>query len=620
MMSKIRKLQDTWLAKSIFILTALSFMSLFGISGYIGSAGRNRTVIKVDDIEISQSEISYKYEKQMQMARNIFGSQLELNDEIRSRILLGIVRAELVDAILKTTAKKNNIVIGDDLIRKIIYGQPAFMNSEGKFDINRFQAALRQYGVSEQEYVSSLRMDMQKRILADNPAQNVNVPDFITTLLGRINNQKRIFRYISIVPDELKIDRPISDDELQQYYHDFNDNFIAPETRDVSYIVISADEISQNYQPTPDEIAEYYKANSTRFETPEKRNVLQMVFNSEDEAVKAKAELDDGRNFYAVAKEYAGQEKEDTNLGEVPQDMLLPDIGEEVFKLKKGETTQPLKSELGWHILKVTDIIPAQKMERAKAEKLAAEAVRKEKAYDAVQDFTQNLEDKIKAGETLENLAKELKTPIKQAKGLKEEVPGEQISADLQELTDNAFSYNPGELSKITETDTGLLIVRVDGITDSHLLDIDEVKPQIEKMWAENERDIIAQEFSNDIMNDLEEGGSIEDAARRFGLKLQTTSAISRNENFEGLSVSAMNGLFQLPRGTAKMIETDRRKIIAVTSSIINDSHKLSEEEKAGIKRQAAADIFDEASNALIDNYAKGYDVRVKYRLLGLAD
>lgn len=221
MMSKIRKMQDTWLAKSIFILTALSFMSLFGISGYINSAGQNRTVIKVDDIEISQSEISYKYDKQLQMARDIFGNQLELTDEMRNQILLGIVRAELVDAIIKTTAENNNVVIGDDLVRKIIYSQAAFMNGQGKFDINRFRLALSQYGLTEQEYISSLRLDLQKRILAYDPAQNVNVPAFLTDFLGKIENQKRVFKYVKINPEKLKIDRAISEDELQQYYHDF---------------------------------------------------------------------------------------------------------------------------------------------------------------------------------------------------------------------------------------------------------------------------------------------------------------------------------------------------------------------------------------------------------------
>ena len=113
MMTQIRKLQDTWFAKSIFILTALSFMSLFGISGYLYSAGKNRTVIKVDDIEISQNEIAYKYDKQLQFAKNLFGTQIDITDDMRNQILLGIVRTELVNAIIQTTADDFDIVIGD---------------------------------------------------------------------------------------------------------------------------------------------------------------------------------------------------------------------------------------------------------------------------------------------------------------------------------------------------------------------------------------------------------------------------------------------------------------------------------------------------------------------------
>ena len=621
MMSKIRKMQDTWLAKSIFILTALSFMSLFGISGYINSAGQNRTVIKVDDIEISQSEISYKYDKQLQMARDIFGNQLELTDEMRNQILLGIVRAELVDAIIKTTAENNNVVIGDDLVRKIIYSQAAFMNGQGKFDINRFRLALSQYGLTEQEYISSLRLDLQKRILAYDPAQNVNVPAFLTDFLGKIENQKRVFKYVKIDPEKLKIDRAISEDELQQYYHDFSDNFMAPEKRDISYVMISADEIAGQYQPSQDEINEYYNANITLFETPEKRSVLQMVFQDEDAALKARADLDAGKDFNAVARTAANQTDEDTNLGDVDKDALIEGIGDDVFALPKGGIAGPLKSEFGWHIMKVTAITPAKKMNRKEAEKIATEAVRKEKAYDVVYYFTQEIEDKIGGGETLENLAKDLKASVKHIKNLSEDGMADGAKSPYSiELVDQAFSYNVGEVSQVVETDTGLAVVRVDNVVDAHLLDLDEVKPMIEKMWADNERDIIAQELSNDMMNDLEEGGTIDDAAKRFGLKVMTSAPIKRSESFDELSSSAINSLFQLGEDAPKMIEIGSSKIIAVTAKIIKDNHKLTAAEADELKARTQQALSAEAANALIDNYAKGYDVRVKYKLLGLAD
>ena len=78
MITKIRNFQDSWFVKGILILTALSFMSLFGVSGYLGSAGKNQAIIKVDDVVIYQDEINEQYNHEVQMAKNLFGDNLEI--------------------------------------------------------------------------------------------------------------------------------------------------------------------------------------------------------------------------------------------------------------------------------------------------------------------------------------------------------------------------------------------------------------------------------------------------------------------------------------------------------------------------------------------------------------
>ena len=82
MISKIRKYQDSWLTKAILALTALSFMSLFGISGYVNRAGKNRAVIKVDDLVILQDEMNNKLQNSIRKAQNMFGGNVEITDEI----------------------------------------------------------------------------------------------------------------------------------------------------------------------------------------------------------------------------------------------------------------------------------------------------------------------------------------------------------------------------------------------------------------------------------------------------------------------------------------------------------------------------------------------------------
>lgn len=84
MMTKIRSVQDSWAAKSILILTALSFMSLFGVSGYLSSAGKNRPIIKVDDIIVYQDEIRNQYNQELQAAKNLFGDNIDVNDNMKT--------------------------------------------------------------------------------------------------------------------------------------------------------------------------------------------------------------------------------------------------------------------------------------------------------------------------------------------------------------------------------------------------------------------------------------------------------------------------------------------------------------------------------------------------------
>lgn len=86
MMTKIRSVQDSWAAKSILILTALSFMSLFGVSGYLSSAGKNRPIIKVDDIIVYQDEIRNQYNQELQAAKNLFGDNIDVNDNMKNAI------------------------------------------------------------------------------------------------------------------------------------------------------------------------------------------------------------------------------------------------------------------------------------------------------------------------------------------------------------------------------------------------------------------------------------------------------------------------------------------------------------------------------------------------------
>ncbi|MBR1648637.1 MAG: SurA N-terminal domain-containing protein [Alphaproteobacteria bacterium] len=611
MITKLRKAQDSWIAKAIFALTALSFMSLFGISGYLSRAAENPAVIRVNNQKISLAEFNAQVDEQVKMLRKLFGEEVEISDEMRDSIAHELVQKNLTDLIIKETARDKNIHISNELIRSIIVSQPQFLDENGRFNRAAFNNFLSVSGWSEGKYVEALRADLIKSMLIGNPTSGFDISKTLLDLASKAAGQRKIFKYVVVDPAEIKVDRQISDEEIEQYYSDFAEELIEPEIRDISVLELSFDDIAARIEISDDEIEEYYKSNIDSFVTPETREVLQMLFTDKDKAEEAKKELEDGKDFYEVALSLAEQSKEDTYMGYVAKDSLLSEFADDVFSAGKGEVVGPLESDLGEHIFKVVDIKEGSKVDDAKARKQIVEVLQSERAYEDAYDSVKAIDDEIGGGQTLEDVAAKRKLQIKKITNLRDTINSP--------YTETAFLYNLDEVSQAVETDNGFIFVRVDKITDAHPLEVEEAAPQIKKMWEENERSAIAQEMVNDIVSDLENGDTIDEAAKRRGLTAEMTEPLTRAQSFAELKPGQIRELFNEEEGTPKQFNIANRSVIAIVSGQpqIKD---LTAEEMDMLKRRLQMDIDQEAMTQLLNSYGKDYDVRVKYRQLGLED
>ena len=626
MITKLSKFKDSWIIKILLTLTALSFVSLFGITSYIGSAGKNNPVIEVGNVAITKAELMAEYNHELQMAKNLFGDNLELNEAMKVAILQNIIQKELINAVMQETSDDLGVSISDDYIRSIIFSQAEFADANGNFNREKFKRLLSLSGWSEEQYIQSLKQDIVKQHLVQNMVNGFNIPNFMTPYLEKIANQQKIFKYITIDTDKLTIDRKISQDELEQYYQDFSVQFTEPEKRDASFIVLKLNDMAAQYTPSKDEIQAYYDEHIDQFVTPEKRNILQMVFDNEDTAFAAMQKLNAGQDFYAVAQEMANQTKEDTELGWVAKDQLIADMGDRMFDAKKNEVAGPVKSEMGWHIMKLVGVQAKSEMPRATADKKIISELRKEQAYDIAYEKMAKIEDEIGAGKAFADIAKENNATIYSVKGIDDQGNAKSISKGQEKLlkstdfVDAVFSYNVDEISQVIEEENGFVLVNVDKIVDAHPMDINDVKPEIEKMWAENERSAIAQEIVNDVTHDLENGDNISEVATRFKLKLNTTKPLKRNENFANLNGIQMKEMFQEPLNSAKVYALDNITIIAVADKLVNGGKKLSKDEANALLMKVSAEISQEVANKLVEAYGSNYDVKVDYKEAGLGD
>ena len=627
MITKIRKYQNSWLTKAILAVTALSFMSLFGISGYVSRAGKNRAVIKVDNLEIMQDEMNNKLQNSIRKAKNMFGSNVEINDDIRKNILNGLVKQNSQNMIIVRQAQKSNAVISDEMIQKIISSQPEFMDDTGHFSPAMLHRQLAYFDMTEKEYISDLKQNVLSRHIVYSPVEKIIFPQFMNQYIAKIQNQQKIFQYITVNPAEMKIDRTITDEEIEQYYQDFAPQFEEAESRDIAFIELKTSQLANSLQISDEDIENYYKENISDYIIPEKRRVLQMVFDDEQSAAKAAQAVDKGGDFYHLASSLASQDKETTFLGDVTADSMLPELSDAVFDAKINKVVGPIKTDFGWHVLKVVNIIPKVETPLKNVRDQIVTTLKNEQSYDQAAHTINLIEDEIGKGTELEAIAKQYNTPIIKVKGLKEDGQFASISKSSlsnvvksSDFIETAFSYNENEISQTIETDDGFVFSVVEKIHDAHIKDLAAVKPEIIKIWTENEKSAIAQEIVNDVMADIDSGDSLTDIASRFNLKLKTSPAIKRGETFGGLNSAQALEAYQTPMGNYQTTTSGGVTSIITPIKIINPTVKTSASELTEINHKITKDIEADMAEELVNSYARDMDVRIKYKLMGLDD
>ncbi len=623
MISTFSKMHNSLFTKIILTITALSFMSLFGVSGYINSANSNKPVIKVDNLEISQSEFNYMLQKELSKLKDMDSANPEEAEARKAEISAELAKIKLDDLLLENTMKKFKVDVTDSLVSQIIQISPQFLNN-GQFDREMYKWYMNKNNLTEKDLVAEIKRNIGRKILVETQVEGFKVPEVLQSQMQKVLGQRRTFKYIKLVAAEAKIDRKPSQEELNQYYEDFTEDFRVPEKRDVKVLSLPLETIEKSINVSDDEINAYYKEHIEEYEQPEKRHVLQLAFEDEESAKKAETELA-AKDFMAVAAEN-GQSAEDTDFGDVAKSDLSDELADVVFSLAKGQISKPENINGGWQILKVTDIIPASSTPRAQANAQIKKTIQEERAYDGSYELMTSIEDKLGAGVSLADIAKEYNIELVDVKNLAEDGSSDNKDKQLAEVLKNkdvidaAFSYNAGEVSQTIEGDDGLIVVEVEKVHESHIQPENEVTAKITKLWQESEKVSITQELVDNINHDLEAGDTLSEVAGRYNLPVMKTMPITRGETFADLNFNDMKTLFSADKEETKVLQHGDDYLIAETNEVYDDSSALSQEDKNFLKQALQAEMAQEMADALLHGYAKDYKVEVNYGRMGIND
>ncbi len=534
MLQAIRSKAGSFVVKALFGLLILTF-GIWGIGDIFRTRGTDTVVATVGGQSIPAEELQTALRRAIEQLSTRFGSAID-PQQAKQLGLVDQTLAQLIDrSLIDQEAARLKLDVSDDLIRNVITDNPNFRGSDGRFDRGVFSAVLAANNLTEDQYVALLRHDIPRNDLLHAVTAGVVAPQPVVDLLYRYRNEKRTADIVALPTAGVADVGQPSEDELKAFYDKHPDLFRAPEYRGFTLVSLDPSDIAKDIEIPEAKLKEEYDQRQDELQIPERRDVEQILAPSEDKAKEAEAALAAGKDWREVATTIAGQAPDTIDLGLMRRDEMPSALGDVAFELPLNKPSEPVKTPLGWHILRVVKIEPpvAQTFDQAKP-KLEADLAHQE-AVDRIYKVANQVDDALAGGATLSDAAAKfgLKTTTVDAVDTADHDPQDKpvtLPVSASDALKLAFATNEGQTSRVTETPDGAIFaVHLDKVIPSHVRPLDEVKEKAVAAWqADRRREIVAKQ-AEELAAAVTPGTRLAAVAGEKGLKATTSPPFTRH-------------------------------------------------------------------------------------------
>jgi peptidyl-prolyl cis-trans isomerase D len=613
MLEFLHNASKTWVARILFALLIISF-GAWGIGGTLTSITADDTAAEVGDRKISIKELAKDFDREVKRLTPLFDGKLT-NERAKQMGFLDRSLDRLIGANLYLLeARRLGLSVGKEELLKTIYGFPAFQGENGKFDKNIYQMTLANNNMSEDEFLKLMQGDIVQKQLLSSISGVVPVPGSLVHQMTAFRLERRVADILLAEVAAMPAPPAPSEAELAEFHKANAARFTAPEMRSLQVLHLTQDSLSEETKPTDADIEENYRVRVEEFSTPEKRIVLQMLFPDQETAKAASARLEAGEAFAKVAKEAANMDDQAILLGRIERRDLPGDLANAAFSLPKDGVTMPIKSVLGWHILKVTGITPATPKPLAEVKSQIANELAQENAAKAVGSLSAQIIDEVAGGAHLDEAAKRFNVKLLSLGPLDARgrdaggVAIKKLPAP-EKLIELAFATPEGADSQIVELNDGILGVKVVKVVPAALKPLGEVRDAVKSLWNESEKRKSAQDRAQKALDKLKAGANFAAVAQEFGLKIKATTPFLRDAPMgeHGLPPKLVADMFKARPGEASMAATPDGVMVARLGKIVGVDPKEVGDQRLEIaqalEQGLAGDLIDQYTAALATRY-----------------
>ena len=555
MLQDIRKNLQGTIAKVIVAIIVVPF-ALFGIDSLMGGGGV-QYVAEVNGQGISASELQQQINQQKRRLLNSLGDSIDpamLDDQMLAGPSLDFIISKVL---LLQAAQEYGLAVSDQRLGEFIADMPAFQ-IEGRFSRELYQRVVSDQGYSPAGFQKALQEDLLMTQLRAGLASSEFATRAEVDQIASIDDEQRDVRYLVLPLDDFRENAELSEELLEQWYAEHQQRFITAESVELEYIELTVDSF---HKPVEEgRVRELYELERDTFQLPEERRVSHVLLEqgADESADEFAARVDAAQQriasgdqaFADVAAELSedvGSANFGGDLGFTAGDTFPEEMEVVIAALQLDEVSDPVQTDAGVHIIKLTDIRSGENLDFASVRsELEARLQYEEAALELIKKV-ELLRDLVFNADDLAGPAAELSLTVERSDTvLRDQQEG--LFADSR-LIAAAFSkdvladrYN----SEVIELDAEhFVVLRVLEHAPSAPTPFAEVRTEVELALADEQARTEIRAQADALLRRLHDGSSIEELALAGGYMWQVELAARRSNR--GLPSSLLRRLFQLP-------------------------------------------------------------------------
>ncbi|MDB0048394.1 SurA N-terminal domain-containing protein [Pseudomonadota bacterium] len=589
--------------QSIFFKIFLGFLicgfALWGVGDLTGGINK-KPVLSVENQEINIEEVILELNK----LRYSSPQRPSLKETVKNGMLRNVLNKFEQEILINKEADFLNLYVPLTLQTKTIRQEESFKNPLGKFSENKYLQSLNNAGLTEKKYLEMIKTEANfKQLSMPFQANDFYSNDIIKSIIDWQNEVRNIeFETLNYV-DKNDIKEP-STNTLKNFYKENKSLYAFPKTRDIKYIEITPSNFQDEIKISNKQINDRYEIDKSLYVTEEKRRIFQVTSQNKLKIEQFKKLLNKGNNFEIAAKKIFNLTKQDINIGLISKSELPNKSANTLFSKKVNDIIGPIKTEFGYNIYKIVNIIPKNEIKYKEAIKDIEKKILNEMSIDIFYEKLDLIEDLIAEGNTLEEISQsDVFNKLISIKKLNK------ISEDsfLYSYTNNKTYLNKGRdfLKKIWNTNLNqisdlinikgdkyaLLQVEKENIKEN--LNFEKVKNKILDQWTDIE--ILNQtklKLKRSILSNKQ--------------KLKSSSIIRRNQQYLN-DIKDNSLIFKIFEINNKEINFLNTIDGVVAAKIINrkvDDYKINNEINDKLNLSLSNSFFNDFSNYYVNNLA----------------